>query len=84
MKINNVNSLNRNKKIWLKDRYLTHQYLNRIPYGNYNMVHKLEKIYLQVRAVLIYLKMNEKEYKSLCKNMEIWDILEMKQMLSWD
>ena len=35
MKINKVNSLNKNQKIWLTDRYLTYQYLNRIPYGIY-------------------------------------------------
>ena len=40
MKINNVNSLNNNQKIWLTDRYLTYQYLNRIPYGNYNTIKK--------------------------------------------
>ena len=38
MKINNVNSLNKNQKIWLTDRYLTYQYLNRIPYGDYNTI----------------------------------------------
>ena len=38
MKINNINSINKNQKIWLTDRYLTYQYLNRIPYGNYNTI----------------------------------------------
>ena len=38
MRINKVNSLNKNQKIWLTDRYLTYQYLNRIPYGNYNTI----------------------------------------------
>ena len=36
MKMNNINSINKNQKIWLTDRYLTLQYLNRIPYGNYD------------------------------------------------
>lgn len=38
MKMNNINSLNKNQKIWLTDRYLTYQYLNRIPYGDYNAI----------------------------------------------
>lgn len=38
MRINKVNSLNKNQKIWLTERYLTYQYLNRIPYGNYNTI----------------------------------------------
>ena len=40
MKLNNINSINKNQKIWLTDRYLTYQYLNRIPYGNYNSIKK--------------------------------------------
>jgi len=38
MRINKVNSLNKNQKIWLTERCLTYQYLNRIPYGNYNTI----------------------------------------------
>ncbi len=40
MTLNNINSINKNQKIWLTDRYLTYQYLNRIPYGNYNSIKK--------------------------------------------
>ena len=36
MKINNINNVNTYQKIWLTDRYLTRQYLYRIPYGNYS------------------------------------------------
>lgn len=38
MKMNDINSINKNQKIWLTDRYLTYQYLNKIPYGNYNTI----------------------------------------------
>lgn len=36
MKINNIHNINTYQKTWLTDRYLTRQYLNRIPYGNYS------------------------------------------------
>lgn len=36
MKINNIHNINTYQKIWLTDRYLTGQYLYRIPYGNYS------------------------------------------------
>lgn len=36
MKINNIHNINEYQKMWLTDRYLTGQYINRIPYGNYN------------------------------------------------
>lgn len=36
MKRNNIHSINMYQKIWLTDRYLTQQYINKIPYGNYN------------------------------------------------
>ena len=38
MELTNIHSINKNQKIWLTDRYLTYQYLNRIPYGNYNEI----------------------------------------------
>ncbi len=38
MKINNIHKINTNQKIWLVDRYLTQQYLSKIPYGNYNKI----------------------------------------------
>lgn len=36
MKINNIHNINTYQKTWLTDRYLTRQYLHRIPYGNYS------------------------------------------------
>lgn len=36
MKLTNTENINRKQQIWLTDRYLTYQYLNKIPYGNYN------------------------------------------------
>lgn len=36
MKINDIHNINTYQKIWLTDRYLTRQYLYRIPYGNYS------------------------------------------------
>ena len=35
MKINKISNINTYQKVWLTDRYLTQQYLNKIPYGNY-------------------------------------------------
>ena len=35
MKINGIHDINTYQKIWLTDRYLTQEYLYRIPYGNY-------------------------------------------------
>lgn len=35
MKKNNISNINTHQKVWLTDRYLTLQYLKRIPYGNY-------------------------------------------------
>ena len=40
MKKINIRAINTNQKIWLTDRYLTYQYLNKIPYGNYNALKK--------------------------------------------
>lgn len=36
MKLTKIQSINKNQKIWLTDRYLTYQYLERIPYGNFD------------------------------------------------
>ena len=36
MKKNNIHSINSHQKMWLTDRYLTMQYLNKIPYEDYN------------------------------------------------
>lgn len=38
MELTSTYSINKNQKLWLIDRYLTYQYLNRIPYGNYNEI----------------------------------------------
>lgn len=38
MELTSTHSINKNQKLWLTDRYLTYQYLNRIPYGNYNEI----------------------------------------------
>lgn len=38
IKLTNTRNINTEQKIWLTDRYLTYQYLNRIPYGNYNTI----------------------------------------------
>lgn len=40
MRLTNTKTINRSQKIWLTDRYLTYQYLNRIPYGNCNTIKK--------------------------------------------
>lgn len=40
MELTNTHSINKNQKLWITDRYLTYQYLNRIPYGNYNEIKK--------------------------------------------
>lgn len=36
MKKNNIRNINPYQKMWLTDRYLTQQYLYKVPYGNYN------------------------------------------------
>ena len=38
MKLTNIKNINTSQKIWLTDRYLTHQYLNSIPYGDYTAI----------------------------------------------
>lgn len=38
MQLTNTHSINKNQKLWLTDRYLTYQYLNRIQYGNYKEI----------------------------------------------
>lgn len=38
MMLTDTRTINTNQKIWLTDRYLTYQYLDRIPYGNYNSI----------------------------------------------
>ena len=38
MQLTNTKNIHTNQKIWLTDRYLTYQYLNKIPYGNYNII----------------------------------------------
>lgn len=38
MRLTKTKGINNNQKLWLTDRYLTYQYLNRIPYGNYNLI----------------------------------------------
>lgn len=38
--MSNANSISANQKIWLTDRYLTYQYLDKINYGNFNLLKK--------------------------------------------
>ncbi len=49
MKINNIHKINENQKIWLVDRYLTQQYLNRIPYGNYKKI--INQINIEIQNI---------------------------------
>ena len=44
MQLTNTKNINTNQKIWLTDRYLTYQYLNKIPYGNYNIIKNRKKM----------------------------------------
>ena len=38
MRLTNTKNIDTKQQIWLTDRYLTYQYLNRIPYGNYSSI----------------------------------------------
>ena len=38
MRLTNTSGINTRQKIWLTDRYLTNEYLKKIPYGNYNAI----------------------------------------------
>ncbi len=38
MKLTDNKNINKYQQMWLTDRYLTYQYLNKIPYGNYNII----------------------------------------------
>lgn len=38
MRLTNTRNINTEQQIWLTDRYLTYQYLNKIPYGNFNSI----------------------------------------------
>ena len=38
MNLTNTRIINTKQQIWLTDRYLTYQYLDKIPYGNYNSI----------------------------------------------
>ena len=40
MSLTNTKTINKRQRIWLTDRYLTYQYLNKIPYGNYSAIKK--------------------------------------------
>ena len=35
MKKTNISSINKEQKIWLTDRYLTYQYIDKLQYGNF-------------------------------------------------
>ena len=47
MELTSTHSINKNQKLWLTDRYLTYQYLNRIPYGNYNTFKAMQYAFWQ-------------------------------------
>lgn len=36
MKKTNISNINKEQKIWLTDRYLTYQYLDKLQYGNFD------------------------------------------------
>lgn len=38
MQLTHTKSINEKQKVWLTDRYLTYQYLNKVPYGKYNLI----------------------------------------------
>ena len=66
MQLTNTKSINNNQKLWLTDRYLTYQYLNRIPYGNYNLIkNKINNDIQNIKQLK-----NEEEPKS-AKNMSL-------------
>ena len=50
MKKLNIKSLNTNQKVWLADRYLTYQYLDKLKYGDYAEV----KGELNEKKILIF------------------------------
>ena len=66
MKRNNIHSINMYQKIWLTDRYLTQQYINKIPYGNYNKL--TNQINIEIQNIN-QLKSEEKPKSS--KNMSL-------------
>lgn len=41
IKRTHVSNINKNQKVWLTDRYLTYQYLDKLPYGDFELL-KLE------------------------------------------
>ena len=66
MQLTNTKSINNNQKLWLTDRYLTYQFLNRIPYGNYNLIkNKINNDIQNIKQLK-----NEEEPKS-AKNMSL-------------
>lgn len=66
MKINNVHNINEYQKMWLTDRYLTEQYLNKIPYENYNNL--IKQINSDIQNIK-HIKNNEKPKSE--KNMSL-------------
>ena len=40
MNLTNTQNINKKQKIWLTDRYITYQFLNKIPYENYSIIKK--------------------------------------------
>lgn len=66
MKINNVYNINKYQKMWLTDRYLTRQYLNRIPYGNYTRL--TNQINIEIQNIN---QINKNEEPKSAKNMSL-------------
>lgn len=66
MQLTNTHSINKNQKLWLTDRYLTYQYLNRIQYGNY------KEIKNQINYDIEHIKQIKKDEKpKSSKNMSL-------------
>lgn len=66
MKRNNIRNINTYQKMWLTDRYLTQQYLNKVPYGNYNRL--TNQINTEIQNIN---KLKNKEKPKSSKNMSL-------------
>ena len=63
MKKLNIKNLNSNQKIWLADRYLTYQYIDKLKYGDYTeLKDELNEDIAEVKEVVEFSEFKSSNY----------------------
>lgn len=66
MKKLNIKNLNTNQKIWLADKYLTYQYIDKLKYGDYTeLKEELSEDIAEVKEVVEFSEFNTEDGKKL-------------------